>query len=80
MPSLPKPSRRDCTPSAFLACCPARPLDHLKGAGLVWRISGGKITEMHTDWAAIEVNGERHVFHRRPAPVNFLLPWRRLAL
>jgi len=51
------------------------PLDHLTGAGLVWRISGGKIAEMHTDWAAIEVNGERHVFHRRPAPVSFVMPW-----
>ena len=26
-------------------------LDHLNGAGLLWRISGGKITSMETDWA-----------------------------
>jgi hypothetical protein len=28
------------------------------GAGLLWRISGGKISE--TDWATIEINGAQH--------------------
>ncbi len=51
----------------------------LNGAGLLWRISGGKISSMQTDWAAFEVNGERHVFHRRPTPTTFVLPWRRPA-
>jgi hypothetical protein len=33
------------------------PLDHLNGAGLLWRISGGKITAIETDWATIEIDG-----------------------
>jgi hypothetical protein len=46
---------------------------------VTWGISGGKITAMQTDWAAFEVNGEQHVFHRRPTPATFVLPWRRPA-
>ena len=38
-------------------CHPTRPLDHLNGAGLLWRISGGKITAMQSDWATIEIDG-----------------------
>jgi hypothetical protein len=38
-------------------CHPTRPLDHLNGAGLLWRIYGGKITAMQSDWATIEING-----------------------
>ena len=64
---------------ALFGCHPTRPLDHLNGAGLLWRISGGKISSMQTDWAAFEVNGEQHVFHRRPTPTTFVLPWRRPA-
>src|SRR5712675_343749 len=56
-----------------------RPLDHLNGAGLLWRISGGKITAMQSDWATIEIDGVQHIVHRRPAPANFVLPWRRPA-
>jgi hypothetical protein len=36
---------------ALFGCHPTRPLDHLNGAGLLWRISGGKITAMQSDWA-----------------------------
>jgi hypothetical protein len=60
----------------LFGCHPARPLDHLNGAGLLWRISGGKITAMETDWATIEIDGEQHIVHRRPSPANFVLPWR----
>jgi hypothetical protein len=42
---------------ALFGCHPTRPLDHLNGAGLLWRISGGKITSMETDWATIEITG-----------------------
>jgi hypothetical protein len=45
---------------------------HVNGAGLLWRISGGKISSMQTDWAAFEVNGEQHVFPRRPTPTTFV--------
>jgi hypothetical protein len=54
-----------------------RPLDHLNGAGLLWRISGGKITAMQSDWATIEINGAQRIIHGRPSPANFPLPWRR---
>jgi hypothetical protein len=49
---------------------------HLDGAGLLWRISGGKIIAMYTDWAVIDINGEQHIVHRRPSPTSFVLPWR----
>ena len=61
----------------YFGCHPTCPLDHLNGAGLLWRISGGKITAMQTDWATSEINGAQHIVHRRPAPANFVLPWRR---
>jgi len=63
--------------TSLFGCHPGRPLDHLQGAGLLWRLRGGKINSMHADWAMIEVNGEQQVVHRRPAPANFALPWRR---
>ena len=49
---------------------------HLNGAGLLWRISGGKIQIV---WATIEIDGVQHIVHRRPAPANFVRPWRRRA-
>jgi hypothetical protein len=33
---------------------------HLRGAGLLWRICGGKITAMQSDWATIEIDGAHH--------------------
>ena len=58
----------------LFACHPGRPLDHLQGAGLLWRIGGGKIVGMYSDWAVLEINGERQAVHRRPTPANFVLP------
>jgi hypothetical protein len=49
-------------------------LDHLNGAGLLWRISGGKITSMETDRTTIEINGAQRIIHRRPSPANFVPP------
>jgi hypothetical protein len=65
--------------ASLFGCHPGRPLDHLQGAGLLWRLCAGKIVGMHVDWAVIEVNGKEQVVHRRPAPVNFVLPWARRA-
>jgi hypothetical protein len=65
--------------ASLLGCHPTRPLDPLNGAGLLWRISGGKITAMQSDWATIEIDGVQHIFHRRPTPTTFVLPWRRPA-
>src|SRR5258708_40265134 len=58
-------------------CHPTPPPDHLNSAGLLWRISGGKITAMQSDWATIEIDGVQRIIHRRPSPANFVLPWRR---
>jgi hypothetical protein len=45
----------------------ARPLAHPGGAGLLWAIHGGRLVELHRDWAVIKLaaNGSRHVFERR---------------
>jgi hypothetical protein len=45
----------------------------LNGAGLLWRISGGKISSMRTDWATIEINGAQRIIHRRPSLADFVL-------
>jgi hypothetical protein len=48
-----------------------RPLMHPGGAGLLWAINGGRLVELHRDWAVIElaVNGSRRVFERRRVDV-----------
>jgi hypothetical protein len=61
--------------ASLFGCCATRPLDHLQGAGLLWRLAGGKIVGMYSDWAVITVNGKEQVIHRRPTPTNFVLPW-----
>src|SRR6202048_3224553 len=52
--------------AALFGCRRARPLDHPGGAGLLWAINGGRLVELHRDWAVIELaaNGSRHVFGR----------------
>jgi hypothetical protein len=60
---------------ALFGCDRHRPLDH-PGAGLLWHLAGGRLATIHTDWAAIEVNGKQRVFHRRPSAPNITLPWR----
>jgi hypothetical protein len=65
--------------ASLFACHPGRPVDYPQGAGLLWRLCGGKITDMHADWAMIEVNGQQQVVHRPRAPAHFVLPWRRAA-
>jgi hypothetical protein len=45
-------------------CAPKRPLDYLGSAGLVWAINGGRLLELHRDWAVIPtqegaLNGRR---------------------
>jgi hypothetical protein len=48
-----------------------RPLMHPGGAGLLWAINGGRLAELHRDWAVIELaaNGSRRVFERRRVDV-----------
>jgi hypothetical protein len=62
--------------AAIFGCSdPKRPFDHLAGAGLVWRVGGGRLTSIHSDWAVVEVNGVERVVHRRPAGARAALPW-----
>jgi hypothetical protein len=50
--------------ATLFGCHRARPLAHPGGAGLLWAINGGRLLELHRDWAVIELaaNGSRHVF------------------
>jgi hypothetical protein len=55
-----------------------RPLDHLGSAGLLWHVNGGRIVELHRDWAVIEraEDRSRRVHHRRRLdPRTVTLPW-----
>ena len=40
---------------ALFGCAPKRPLDYLGSAGLLWAINGGRLLELHRDWAVIEL-------------------------
>jgi hypothetical protein len=55
------------------------PLMHLGSAGLLWAINGGKLVELHRDWAVIElpVNRQRTFNRRDVAAGKVALPWDR---
>jgi hypothetical protein len=45
---------------------------------VLWAINGGRLLELHRDWAVIELaaNGSRHVFERRRVDAGKVrLPW-----
>jgi hypothetical protein len=52
---------------ALFGCHRTRPLEHLGSAGLLWAINGGKLVELHRDWAVIERGKDksRQIYHRR---------------
>jgi hypothetical protein len=61
-------------PMAANGCCRHRPV----GAGLLWAINGGRLVELHRDWAVFELaeNGSRRIFERRRVDAaNVRLPW-----
>jgi hypothetical protein len=63
---------------ALFGCRTIRPLEHLASAGLLWAIYGGKLVELHRDWAVVERAADRsnQVHHRRCGrPANVTLPW-----
>jgi hypothetical protein len=63
---------------ALFGCRRQRPLDHLGDAGLLWAINGGRLVELHRDWAVIEraEDRSRRVYHRRHSDAaNVTLPW-----
>jgi hypothetical protein len=45
---------------------------HRGSAGLLWAINGGRLVELHRDWAVVELaeNGSRRVFERRRLDVG----------
>jgi len=65
---------------ALFGCAPKRPLDYSGSAGLLWAINGGRLVELHRDWAVIDlrVNGSQRIFDRRKLdPAKITLPWAR---
>jgi hypothetical protein len=65
---------------ALFGCAPKRPLDYLGSAGLVWAINGGRLLELHRDWAVIDipVHGSQRIFYRRNVDAaKISLPWAR---
>jgi hypothetical protein len=61
---------------ALFGCRRDRPGD--LGAGLLWAVNGGRVMEIHRDWALIELagNGSQHVFDRRRVLAgDTALPW-----
>ena len=64
---------------ALFGCHRNYPLMHLGSAGLLWAINGGKLLELHRDWAIIELPVDRQrTFSRRDvAAGKVILPWDR---
>jgi hypothetical protein len=63
---------------ALFGCHRTRPLDHLGSAGLLWHVNGGRLVELHRDWAVIERARDKsqQVHHRRhPDESKVALPW-----
>ena len=75
---------RACRPTRLrdairlFGCAPKRPLDYLGSAGLLWAINGGRLLELHRDWAVIDlpIHGSKRIFSRRNVdPAKITLPW-----
>jgi hypothetical protein len=63
---------------ALFGCRPNYPLSYLGQAGLLWHVNGGRIIELHRDWAVIDrpINRSQRVFYRRDAEeAKAALPW-----
>src|SRR5258708_1444119 len=54
---------------------------HYSGsAGLLWAVNGGRLVELHRDWAVIDVpvNRSQRIFYRRNVDAaKIRLPWTR---
>ena len=55
---------------ALFGCKPSYPLSYLREAGLLWHVNGGRIIELHRDWAVID--GPVNRSPRRPQPPSSL--------
>jgi hypothetical protein len=63
---------------ALFGCRPNYPLSYLGKAGLLWQVNGGKVVEVHRDWAVIDrpVNRSQRIFYRRDVDeAKAALPW-----
>ena len=63
---------------ALFGCAPRRPLDYSGSAGLLWAVNGGRLVELHRDWAVIDVpvQARQRIFYRRNVePTKISLPW-----
>jgi hypothetical protein len=64
--------------TALFGCKSNQPLSYLGQAGLLWHVHGGRIIELHRDWAVIDfsVNRSPRTFSRRDADSEKItLPW-----
>ena len=61
--------------TALFGCAPRRPLDYAGSAGLMWAMNGGRLIELHRDWAVIDlpVNRSQRIFYRRN--VDRIIPY-----
>ena len=67
---------------ALFGCAPRRPLDYSGSAGLLWAMNGGRLVELHRDWAVIDVplQTRQRIFYRRNVdPTKIGLPWAKQA-
>jgi hypothetical protein len=63
---------------ALFGCHRTRPLEHLGSAGLLWHVNGGRLVELHRDWAVIERardKSQRAHHRRRSDESKVALPW-----
>jgi hypothetical protein len=63
----------------LFGCKPNFPLSYLGEAGLLWHVNGGRIVELHRDWAVIHspVNGSPRTYSRREMDQQKItLPWK----
>jgi hypothetical protein len=61
----------------LFGCKRIYPLSYLGEAGLLWHVNGGRIVELHRDWAVIDRPVRSpHTFSRRNCdPEKITLPW-----
>jgi hypothetical protein len=62
----------------LFGCCRDRPLVHRDGIGLLWAVNGGRVIEIHRDWAGIEFapTGSQRIFDRRQVLAgDIAVPW-----
>jgi hypothetical protein len=57
---------------SLFGCAPKRPLDYSGSAGLLWALNGGRLVQLHRDWAVIDVPVNRSTAIERPG-VNAVL-------